>query len=115
MKEVIEKYYLSSDGKKFNDELECKEYEDALSQLKELKKSYDDLRKKIANAEYVLYAKGKYLKSVTYSGGNGHDGYYYECPSCGALVGGYEGRNTSLTVDKNTYKCEKCGNFFNYS
>lgn len=115
MKEVTEKYYMATDGKKFKDENECKEYEEAASKLKALKTQVQTLNKEIACTEYVLYGKGKYIESVMYAGGCGHDGYYNKCPHCGELVGGYERRNTSLMVDKNTYKCEKCGKFFRYS
>lgn len=115
MEEVTEKYYMSSDGKRFKDENECKEYEDALLKVKNIKTQIDVLNKELASAEYVLNGKGKYIETVKYAGGCGHDGYYSKCPHCGELVGGWEGRNTSLKVDKYVYKCEKCGSFFRYS
>ena len=115
MIEVTEKYYVATDGKKFKDENECKEYEDALLKAKTLKSQINALNKELACAEYVLYGKGKYIESSISAGGCGHDGYYNKCTHCGELIGGYEGRNTSLKVDKNTYKCEKCGEFFRYS
>ena len=114
MKEVTEKYYLSADGKKFKDENECKEYEEALVKVRTLKAQVLALNKELACAEYVLDWKGKCIESAKYTGGNGHDGYYYKCPHCGELVGGYGGSNTSLKVDRDTYKCEKCGKFFIY-
>lgn len=114
MKEVTEKYYLSADGKKFKDENECKEYEEASLKIKTLKQQILALNKELACAEYVLNWKGKYIKSAEYAGGNGHDGYYHKCPFCGELVGGYGGANTALKVDRDTYRCEKCGNFFVY-
>lgn len=115
MLEVTEKYYVAADGKRFKDENECKEYEESAMKIKTLKSQINALNKELACAEYTLHAKGKYIKRVSFAGGNGHDGYYHECPNCKAIVGGYEGRNTSLIVDKNTYKCEKCGDFFIYS
>ena len=114
MKEVTEKYYITNDNKKFKDENECKEYEEALLKVQKLRKEINDLNKELACAEYVLHKKDIYIKSVIYAGGNGHDGYYSKCPHCEELVGGYEGRNTSFKVDTYTYKCEKCGNFFTY-
>ena len=115
MKEVIEKYYVATDGRKFKNENECKEYEDALLKVKTLKEQINALNKELACVEYVLYYKNTNIKTVEYAGGCGHDGYYNKCPHCEELVGGYEGRNTSLKVDKNTYKCEKCGYFFRYN
>ena len=115
MKEVTEKYYMSTDGGKFKDESECREYEEASQKIKNIKTQINALNKELACAEYVLYGKGKYIKSVDYVGGCGHDGYYHKCPHCGQLVGGYERQNTSLKVAENTYKCEKCGKFFRYS
>ena len=115
MKEVTEKFYMSHDGKKFKDELECREYENAYLVAKKLKMQIDDLNKELAVAEYILYGKGKFIDRATYAGGCGHDGYYNKCPHCGELVGGWEGRNTSLKVDDCIYKCEKCGQFFRYS
>ena len=115
MQEVTEKYYLAADGRKFKDENECKEYEEASSKIKNIKSQIQALNKELASAEYVLYGKGEYIKSADYAGGCGHDGFYSKCPHCGELVGGYEGRNTSFKVDNNTYKCEKCGKFFRYS
>ena len=114
MKEVTEKYYISTDGRKFNNENECKEYEEAALKIKTIKSQIHDLNKELACAEYTLYGKGKYIESVEYAGGCGHDGYYNKCPYCGELVGGYERRNTSFKVDEDTYKCEKCGEFFRY-
>jgi len=115
MKELTEKYYIAADGRKFKNENECREYEKALSKIKTIMSQIQVLNKELASAEYVLYGKEKYIKSAEHAGGCGHDGYYSKCPHCGELVGGYEGRNTSLKVDKNTYKCEKCGDFFRYS
>ena len=37
MKEVTEKYYISTDGRKFNNENECKEYEEAALKIKTIK------------------------------------------------------------------------------
>lgn len=115
MQEVTEKYYLATDGRRFKDENECKEYEEATLKIKTLKSQINTLNKELACAEYVLYYKGKYIEQSKYAGGCGHDGYYNKCPHCGELVGGYEQRNTSLKVAENTYKCEKCGTFFRYS
>jgi predicted RNA-binding Zn-ribbon protein involved in translation (DUF1610 family) len=115
MKEVTEKYYMAVDGKKFKDENECKKYEEAALKIKTLRSQIDSLNKELACAEYILYDKCKYIESVKSAGGCGHDGYYHKCPHCEELVGGYERRNTSLKVDENTYKCEKCGKFFRYS
>lgn len=115
MIEVTEKYYKSTNGRKFNDENECKEYENVLSKLKELISQRDRLNRDIACAEYIVYMKDKYILSAPYVGGCGHEGYYHKCPHCGELVGGYEGKNTSLNVDNYVYKCEKCGGFFRYS
>ena len=114
MIEVTEKYYMANDNKKFKDENECKEYEEALLKVQTLRKQIRDLNKELACAEYILYRKDTYIKSADYAGGNGHDGYYSMCPYCGELIGGYEGRNTSLKVDEDVYKCEKCGAFFRY-
>lgn len=115
MEEVIEKYYMSVDGKKFKNENECKEYEEALLKIKNIKAQIQTLNKELACEEYIAYEKGQYIKSVDYAGGCGHDGYYHKCPHCGELVGGYEHRNTSLKVNENTYKCEKCSKFFTYN
>ena len=115
MKEVTEKYYIATDGRKFKDENECKEYEEASLKIKTLKSQIKDLNKELACAEYVLYYKGKYIEQTNGAVGNRHDGYYSKCPHCEELVGGYEGRNTSLKVDQNIYRCEKCGTFFRYS
>lgn len=116
MKEVTEKYYQAYDGQTFTDESECLEYEDALDKVKALKSQAATLNKELACAEYVLHRCKKILiKRAGYAGGCGHDGYYHKCPDCGELVGGYEGRNTSLKVDENTYRCVKCGEFFIYS
>lgn len=115
MQEVTEKYYLAVDGRKFKDENECKEYEEASSKIKDIKSQIQALNKELASAEYVLYRKDNYIEQASYAGGCGHDGYYNKCPHCGELVGGYEGRNTSLKVDDRIYKCEKCGKFFRYS
>jgi hypothetical protein len=115
MKEITEKYYISSDGKRFEDESECKEYEDAWLKIKNLKSQILALSKELARAEYIFHYKGKYIESAKYAGGNGHDGYYSKCPHCEELIGGYEGSNTSLKVDNNVYRCEKCGTFFVYS
>ena len=115
MLEVTEKYYMATDGKRFKDENECKEYENASLKLKTLKVQAYELNKEIAHAEYILYKKDNYIESVKSAGGCGHDGYYHKCPHCDELVGGYESRNTSLKVDKNVYKCEKCGKFFRYN
>lgn len=114
MKEVTEKYYMSGDGKKFKDEKECAEYENTLQKIKSIKEQILNLNKELACAEFVLYGKGKCIKSVDYAGGCGHDGYYNKCPYCEKLVGGYERQNTTFKVAENTYKCEKCGNFFIY-
>ena len=114
MQEVTEKYYVAADGKKFKDENECKEYEEATLKVKTLKSQITTLNKELACAEYVLHYKGKYIEPVDYAGGCGHDGYYNKCPHCETLVGGYEGQNTSLKVDENIYRCEKCGTFFRY-
>ena len=114
MEEVTEKYYISADGRKFQDGNECKEYEEALQKMNHIKEQIYALHKELACTEYILYAKGEYIKSANYAGGCGHDGYYSKCPYCERLIGGYEGRNTSLKVDENTYKCEKCGKFFTY-
>ena len=114
MIEVTEKYYVATDGRKFKDENECKEYEDAALEIKTLKSKIQNLNKELACAEYVLYYKGKYISSSISAGGCGHDGFYNKCPHCETLIGGYEGRNTSLKVDKDTYRCEKCGTFFRY-
>ena len=115
MVEITEKYYQSTDGRKFKDENECKEYEEALLNLEKIKSQRDSLNRDIARAEYILYWKDKYIKSTDYAGGCGHEGYYNKCPHCGELVGGYEGKNTSLKVDDSVYKCEKCGRFFRYA
>lgn len=114
MIEVTEKYYVATDGRKFKDENECKEYEDAALKIKTLKAQIHALNKELACAEYVLYYKGKYIGSSIPAGGCGHDGYYNKCPHCEELVGGYEGRNTSFKVDEDVYRCEKCGAFFRY-
>ena len=114
MKEVTEKYYMSADGRKFKDENECKEYEEALAKVRTLKSQVLALNKELACAEYVLYRRDNYIEKAGYAGGNGHDGYYHKCPHCGEFVGGYGDTNTSLKVDKDTYKCEKCGGFFVY-
>ena len=114
MQEVIEKYYMATDGRKFKDENECKEYENASLKLKTLKAQAYEINKEIARTEYILHYKGKYIESVNLAGGNGHDGYYNKCPHCEELVGGYERRNTSLKVDEDVYRCEKCGTFFRY-
>jgi len=115
MLEVTEKYYMATDGKKFKDAKECKEYEDALLKLKILQERLHSLNKEIAFTEYILYYKGQYINLAKSAGGCGHDGFYSKCPHCEELVGGYEGRNTSLKVDKDIYKCEMCGTFFRYS
>ena len=115
MTEVTEQYYVACDGKKFYDENECREYEEATLKEKELKEKILELNKELARVEYIKYAKGTYIKIAGLAGGNGHDGYYSKCPSCNKLVGGYEGTNTSLKVDRNVYKCEGCGAFFKYS
>lgn len=115
MKEVTEKYYVATNGKKFKDENECKEYDDACRKIKSLKEKIFNLNKELARAEYVLYGKDRCVDYVIYAGGCGHDGYYNKCPHCEALVGGYERQNTSLKVDENIYRCEKCGTFFKYS
>ena len=114
MQEVTEKYYVAADGKKFKDENECKEYEEASLKIKTLKSQIKALNKELASAEYVLHYKGKYIEPTNGAVGSGHDGYYSKCPHCEALVGGYEGQNTSLKVDENIYRCEKCGTFFRY-
>ena len=114
MKEIIEKYFVADDGKKFQDKNECKEYEEALLKGKELKQKISELNKELAKLEYIIYKKENYIKKSESAGGCGHDGYYNKCPNCEELVGGYEGRNTSLKVDENIYKCEKCGTFFIY-
>ena len=115
MKEVTETYYLSKDGKKFKDKSECKEYEEAILKASTLQERIKTLNKELACVQYILYGKGTHVPSVSSAGGCGHDGYYNECPYCGELVGGYEGRNTSLKVAECVYKCEKCGEFFRYS
>lgn len=115
MQEITEKYYMSADGRKFKDENECKEYEEVSQKINNIKTQINALNKELACAEYVLYGKGKYIESVKSTGGCGHDGYYNKCPHCEELVGGYEGRNTSLKVAEHIYKCEKCGKFFRYS
>ena len=79
MQEVIEKYYVATGGRKFKDENECKEYEDAALKVKTLKEQIHALNKELACAEYILYSKDTYIKSVSYAGGNGHDGYYNKC------------------------------------
>jgi len=114
MKEVTEKYYIAFDGKKFKDEIECKKYEDCGLKIKNLKSQILALNKELACAEYILYYEGKYIIPVKDAGGNGHDGHYNKCPHCEALVGGYGGTNTSLKVDNDIYRCEKCGTFFRY-
>lgn len=115
MEEIKKRYYKSTDGRIFEDENDCKEYESALIELGKFKAQIEDLNRKIANAEYILYGKGNYIKPANDAGGCGHEGYYSKCPHCGEYVGGYERRNTSLKVDENIYKCEKCGKFFRYS
>lgn len=115
MQEVTEKYYIASNGKRFENEDECKEYEEALSKINKLRTQINILNKELASAEYILHYKGRFVEQVNDAGGCGHDGFYSKCPRCEELVGGYEGRNTSLNVDKNIYKCEKCGTFFRYS
>ena len=115
MLEVTEKYYMATDGTRFKDENECKEYEEAAQKIENIKSQIKALNKDLACAEYVLYGKGKSIKTAEYVGGCGHDGYYHKCPHCKELVGGYDGRNTSLKVGEHTFKCEKCGNFFRYS
>ena len=111
---IEEKYDVANDGKRFDDKSECEEYEAALAEFKNLKSQKEALDRKVAHAEYII-KKGSYIKSAPYAGGTGHDGYYHKCPTCGELVGGYEGRNTSLKVDNNIYKCEMCGELFRYS
>lgn len=115
MQEVTEKYYMSADGRKFKDENECKEYEEASQKIKNIKTQINALNKELACAEYVLYGKDKYIESVKSAGSFGRFGYYNKCPHCENLVGGYEGINTSLKVAEHIYKCEKCGKFFRYS
>lgn len=109
MIEITEKYYMANDGKKFTDENECREYEEAKTKVEDLKTQIHALNKELACAEYIMYGKGKYVARA-----DGHDGYYNKCPNCGANVGGYERLNTKLNVDRDIYKCEKCGEFFMY-
>jgi hypothetical protein len=68
MLEVNEKYYVAADGRKFKDENECKEYEEAALKIKTLKSQIHTLNKELACAEYVLYSKGKYIESVSFAG-----------------------------------------------
>ena len=94
MEKVTETYFMSSDGKKFKNEKECEEYENAKSRVKEIKEQINTLNKELARAEYVLDNRRYYeFESVGYAGGNGHDGYYNKCTHCGELVGGWEGRS----------------------
>lgn len=114
MKEVIEKYYMANNGKKFEDENECKEYEEAVLKIKTIKAQIEALNKELACVEYIAYGKERYIEPVKDAGGCGYDGYYNKCPHCGELVGGYERLNTSLKVAEKIYKCEKCSKFFKY-
>lgn len=114
MREVIEKYFVACDGKRFNDEDKCREYEESLINEKELKQQILKLNKELAKVEYSLYRIEHYPQSSKSAGGCGNSGYYSKCPNCEELIGGYERTNTTLEVDKNTYKCEKCGTFFTY-
>lgn len=122
MRKETKEYYVANDGARFDSEKECAEYEHELQCYRErierrdkLLATLQEVETDIAKIEYRrLIKRGVRIRPVIGHHGCSREGYYNECPYCGEMTGNYEGRNLTLRVDKNVYKCVKCGKFFTY-
>ncbi|MDE7323097.1 MAG: hypothetical protein K2N73_10310 [Lachnospiraceae bacterium] len=117
MEKYTETYYKAKDGTKFKTEEECREYETEKERHEAALAKKKEAERELAIIEYERFKRenGRFAPQTVGNFGCGHDGYYSKCPHCGELTGNYERKNLGFKVDKNIYKCEKCGNFFSYS